>query len=116
MSLENLVKINQLQHHKTNPEEIARLCAAARRNLADATHEGISEESRFDMAYKAIIDNKVWVVLDTLRKKRNLSDYWGDLIEPAAVRKCIEHAQSLFAVTQACLNRHRPDLAPREEI
>jgi hypothetical protein len=147
MSLENLVKIHQLQHHTTNREEVSRLLAAARSSLADAAHEGISDASRFDMAYKAImqcamvgllangyrpstttpghhqtmiqslgltmgVDNKTWVVLDTLRKKRNQNDYSGDLIEPAAVQTCIQHAHSMLALTQAWLKQHRPDLAP----
>lgn len=36
MSLENLVKINQLQQHTTNAQEVQRLLAAATRNLADS--------------------------------------------------------------------------------
>lgn len=147
MSLENLVKINQLQHHTTNPEEVSRLLSAARSSLADAAHEGISDASRFDMAYKAImqcamvgllangyrpstttpghhqtmiqslgltmgVENKTWVVLDTLRKKRNQNDYSGDLIEHGALHNCIQHAHSLLAHTQAWLKQHRPDLAP----
>ena len=36
MSLENLVKTNQLQPHKAEPAAIKRLLAAAERNLADA--------------------------------------------------------------------------------
>jgi hypothetical protein len=28
------------------------------------------------------VEQSVWVVLDSLRKKRNLNDYSGDLIEP----------------------------------
>lgn len=145
MSLENLVKINQLQHHATNAEEVGRLLAAAQRNFVDAGFEGISDESRFDIAYKAImqcamvgllangyrpstttpghhqtmiqslgqtlgVDSKVWVVLDTMRKKRNQSDYSGDLIEPGAVVHCLQHAQSLLALTQAWLKKNRPEL------
>jgi len=55
MSLENLVKINQLKHHTSNVEEVQRLLAAARRNLADSQSETISDETRFDAAYKAIM-------------------------------------------------------------
>ena len=148
MSLDNLVKINQLQRHETHPEEVGRLLAAAQRNLADAGNEAISDESRFDIAYKAImqcamigllangyrpstttpghhqtmiqslgltlgVENKVWIVLDALRKKRNQSDYSGDLVEPAAVQSCIQHAQSLVAHTRDWLKRHRADLSPK---
>jgi hypothetical protein len=55
MSLENLVKINQLQHHTTNPEEVQRLIAAATRNLADSRNESVSDQTRFDAAYKTIM-------------------------------------------------------------
>lgn len=56
------------------------------------------------------VGKEVWIVLDSLRKKRNLNDYSGDLIEPAAVRSCISHAQSLLAHTRQWLGEHRPDL------
>lgn len=148
MSLENLVKIKQLQHHTTNPAEVARLVASAQDSLADAGNSSLSDASRFDLAYKAImqcamvgllangyrpstttpghhqtmiqslgltlgVENKVWVVLDTLRKKRNQSDYSGDLIEPSALQLCLQHAHSLLAHTLAWLKAHRPDLAPK---
>ena len=54
------------------------------------------------------VDNKVWIVLDSLRKKRNLNDYSGDLIEPAAVKTCIAHAETLLVTTRAWL--HQPPL------
>lgn len=145
MSLDNLLKIHQLQLHAATPDEIQRLLAAAGRNLADSGVAGLSDETRFDAAYKAImqcamvglmangyrpstttpghhqtmiqtlgltmgVGKEVWIVLDSLRKKRNLNDYSGDLIEPAAVRSCIGHAQSLLAHTRQWLGVHRPDL------
>ena len=145
MSLENLLKIQQLQRHTATPQEIQRLMAAANRNLADSGVAGLSDETRFDAAYKAIMQcamvgllangyrpsttmpghhqtmiqslgltmglgNEVWIVLDSLRKKRNLNDYSGDLIEPAAVRSCINHARALVATTQGWLRAHKPDL------
>lgn len=51
----NLDKIGQLKSHVTGKEEIQRLLEAARRNLADAGVELISCETRFDSAYKAIM-------------------------------------------------------------
>lgn len=54
MSLQNLSKIGQLHPHEARPDEVARLLAAAQRNLKDARHSGISAETRFDCAYKAI--------------------------------------------------------------
>lgn len=145
MSLENLLKINQLQRHTTTAQEVQRLLAAASRNLTDSGVEGLSDETRFDAAYKAImqcamvgllangfrpstttpghhqtmiqslgytlgVGTEVWIVLDSLRKKRNLSDYSGDLIEPAAVRNCTSHAHVLLTTTRRWLIEHRPDL------
>lgn len=55
MSLENLQKIGQLKPHETDAAEIGRLMDAARRNIADAAVEAISVETRFDAAYKAVM-------------------------------------------------------------
>jgi hypothetical protein len=150
MSLDNLLKINQLQSHVATAEEVKRLLAAANRNLADCAVAGLSDETRFDAAYKAImqcamvglmvngyrpstttpghhqtmvqtlgltlgVGKEVWIVLDSLRKKRNLNDYSGDLIEPAAVRSCISHAQSLLTHTHQWLSEHRPDLMSKSQ-
>ena len=56
------------------------------------------------------VGKEVWIVLDSLRKKRNLNDYSGDLIEPAAVRNCISQAQFLLTHTHQWLSEHRPEL------
>jgi len=55
VSLENLLKIGQLKEHPPDSEEIRRLLAAAARNLADARVTAISAETRFDAAYKSIM-------------------------------------------------------------
>lgn len=145
MSLDNLVKTNQLQTHSPSPESVQRLLAAIRRNLADAQAPGISDETRFDAGYKAImqcamvglwgngyrpatgtpghhqtmiqtlaltlgVERESWVLMDALRKKRNLNDYSGDLIEPDSVQVCIEQAQRLLARTEAWLKTERPEL------
>ncbi|MDZ7841655.1 MAG: DNA-binding protein [Gammaproteobacteria bacterium] len=55
MSLENLLKIGQLKRHDTDGDEIGRLLDAVRRNIADAKVEAISIETRFDAAYKAVM-------------------------------------------------------------
>jgi hypothetical protein len=131
MSLENLIKTHQIKPHATHPDEVQRLLAAATRNLADACTGVISDETRFDAAYKAIMQCALvglmahgyrpstsmpghhqtviqtlsltlglprasWVVMDALRKKRNVNDYSGDLIEPESVRECIAQADALF--------------------
>lgn len=57
MSLENLLRIGQLKAHPPHAQEIERLLAAAQRNLRDAQVRGISAETRFDAAYKAIMQS-----------------------------------------------------------
>lgn len=57
MSLENLLKIGQLKTHPPNAEEIERLLSAAQRNLRDARVSSISAETRFDAAYKTIMQS-----------------------------------------------------------
>ena len=54
MSLDNLVGIS-LEKIKPDSASIARLLAATRRNIADATIMAVSSENRFDAAYKAIM-------------------------------------------------------------
>ena len=54
-NLRNLEKIGQLKSHVTSREEVQRLLDAARRNLSDAGVEVISCETRFDSAYKAVM-------------------------------------------------------------
>lgn len=49
------MKIGQLKTHTTDRTEVQRLLEAACRNLADAGVEAISLETRFDAAYKAIM-------------------------------------------------------------
>lgn len=55
MTLQNLLQIGQLKEHEATREEVRALLDAARRNLADAQVTAISLETRFDAAYKAIM-------------------------------------------------------------
>lgn len=145
MSLDNLIKTRQLTLHTARPAEVQRLLAAAKRNLADAGSREISDETRFDAAYKAImqcaligllangyrpatstpghhqtmiqalpltlgVERETWLVMDALRKKRNISDYSGDLIEPDSVRECIAQATALLARTEQWLKAGKPEL------
>lgn len=49
-------------------------------------------------------------LLDALRKKRNVNDYSGDLMEPDAVAECIVRAEALLEHTEKWLAQRRPDL------
>jgi hypothetical protein len=55
------------------------------------------------------LDPKIVVVLDGLRKQRNINDYDGNPITPTAVAECIAQAQALLAHVRGWLAEHRPD-------
>lgn len=145
MTLQNLLGIS-LDAVAPDKAQLAKLLAAAERNIADAQIPGLSPENRFDAAYKAIMQAAVValnangyrtltskpghhqtalqtlpqtvgypqakvIVLDALRKQRNLADYSGDLVSDAAVAQCLASAQELVAHVRAWLAHNRPDLA-----
>jgi hypothetical protein len=55
VSLANLLRIGQLKEHPADAGEIARLLLAADRGIADARVQSISPETRFDAAYRSIM-------------------------------------------------------------
>lgn len=150
MSLENLVKIGQLKPHPPEAVEIERLLIAARRNLRDAGVTSISPETRFDAAYKAVmqsalaalmmhgyrpdtnrpghhmtviqslpltigLDSKRLIVLDTLRRQRNIADYTGDDVDVTTAEHCIAEAGRLIEDVGAWCKSKRPDLLPQRK-
>jgi hypothetical protein len=150
VSLENLLKIGQLKEHPTQPDEIERLLAAAQRNLRDAHVKGISPETRFDAAYKAIMQSALAalmmhgyrpdtsraghhmtvlqsasltvglpsrrvIVLDALRRQRNVADYTGDDVDDSMAENCISEAKRLIEDVLDWRRAHRPDLVPRKK-
>jgi hypothetical protein len=56
------------------------------------------------------VPKSVWLVLDALRKKRNLSDYTGEGTDSASIRECAAQAESLIAHTMSWLEKHHPEL------
>lgn len=56
------------------------------------------------------LDAGAVIVLDALRKQRNLCDYEGDPVTDAAVAECLAQADSLLAHTRQWLQRHRREL------
>jgi hypothetical protein len=63
MSLDNLVKTGQLKIHQPSAQEIRLLVDAAARNLADAANGTNSAETRFDCAYKAVMQSSLVAML-----------------------------------------------------
>lgn len=105
----------------------------------------VSDETRFDAAYKAImqsalaammaggyrpftsepghhqtliqslpltmaVPNETWVLLDAIRRKRNASDYSGDIVEADMAAEATAQAAALLKALRAWLNGHRPEL------
>ena len=50
------------------------------------------------------------IVLDALRKQRNVNDYEGDPVTEAAVKECITQAEQLLTHTRKWLKQHKPEL------
>ena len=55
MTLQNLQRIGKIKDHVPTAAEVRRLLAAIDRNIADAGVDAISDETRFDAAYKAVM-------------------------------------------------------------
>ena len=51
------------------------------------------------------------IVLDALRKQRNVSDYEGNPISDQAVIECIKQAELLHQNTSAWISKNQADLA-----
>jgi uncharacterized protein (UPF0332 family) len=144
--LKKLVGIS-LQEIAPDPVMISRLLKAAERNLSDAGVVKISLESRFDIAYKSIlqsanaalrasgyrtltskpghhqtilqlliktagVDRETLIVLDALRRQRNIVDYSGDLIPQSAVSECVAQAEYLVEQVRNWISTHHPGLIP----
>ena len=144
MTLTNLLGIS-LDTVAADRAQVARLLAAAQRNIADAQLQGLSSENRFDAAYKAIMQMAMValnangyrtltskpghhqtalqtlpltvglaqpkvIVLDALRKQRNLADYSGELVPDSAAAECLASAQELLAHLGAWLAVNKPEL------
>lgn len=145
MSLDNLVG-RTLERAAPERAGIARMLAAAERNLADARLQALSAENRFDAAYKAILQcamvalrangfrtltsqpghhqtalqslpltiglaRDTMILLDALRKQRNLADYEGDPVTAQTVAESLAQAERLLADVRAWLKAKKPELA-----
>lgn len=50
------------------------------------------------------------IVLDALRRQRNVSDYEGDPVSAATLQACADQAEKLLAHVTQWLQTHRPDV------
>ncbi len=125
-ALENLVRIHKLHHEATDSNEVQGLIRSGNVRLKDAGLEALSLESRFDLSYNAAhalslaalrhsgyrSDNRYlvfqclqhtldlspakWRVLDQAHRKRNLSEYEGEIeVDEALVRSLREITEEI---------------------
>jgi hypothetical protein len=50
------------------------------------------------------------LILDVLRRKRNLTDYSGDWVDETLMENCIAEAKALLRDVEAWLAEHQPNL------
>lgn len=50
------------------------------------------------------------IVLDALRRQRNLTDYEGDPVSDATLKACIDHAEELLLYTEHWLRERHPEV------
>ncbi|HEY5602925.1 MAG TPA: DNA-binding protein [Gammaproteobacteria bacterium] len=55
-------------------------------------------------------DRQTVIVLDALRKQRNVADYSGDVVPMSAVEECLSHAQALQKSVYNWLEENKPEL------
>ena len=124
--LDNLVRIGRLKAEAPAAGEIAGLIRSGLTRLKDAKNDHLSIESRFDLAYNAAhalslaalrisgyraesryivfqclrhtldFPNEKWRVLDLAHRRRNLSEYEGDVeVDESLVEALIRAAEEV---------------------
>ena len=140
--LENLVRIGRLKAEAPSPGEITGLIRSGLARLKDAKLDRLSIESRFDLAYNAAhslslaalriagyraesryivfqclrhtldFPNEKWRVLDLAHRRRNLSEYEGDLeLDEPLVEALIRAAEEVASRA----SQYQPEDPPRHE-
>lgn len=56
------------------------------------------------------LNKETVIVLDALRKQRNVADYSGDIVPASAVDECIKHAENLLHDVNHWLKENKPEL------
>jgi len=60
------------------------------------------------------VDRQTVIVLDALRKQRNVADYSGDIVPASAVQECVTHAEALVNSVVGWLKANKPELLGNE--
>lgn len=61
------------------------------------------------------VDKQTVIVLDALRKQRNVADYSGDVVPFSAVEECLSHAEALQQSVYDWLEKNKPELLGNKE-
>ena len=56
------------------------------------------------------LDQQTVIILDALRKQRNVADYSGDIVPASAVDECVKHAENLLHDVNHWLKENKPAL------
>lgn len=105
MTLDKLSGIT-LEHINPAPVAIARLPG-----FRTLTRKPGHHQTMLQSLVKTVgIDTERLIMLDALRKQRNVADYSGDLVKDAAVAECISQARQLLAQRVICCLSHNPAL------
>ena len=56
------------------------------------------------------LDRETMVMLDALRKQRNVADYSGDIVTEATMNECIAQAENLLTAVTAWLHNYHAEL------
>lgn len=56
------------------------------------------------------LDKETVIVLDALRKQRNIVDYSGDIVPTSAVDECVKHAENLLLDVNQWLKKNKLEL------
>ena len=56
------------------------------------------------------LDKQTIIILDQLRKQRNVADYSGDIVPESATRECIDSAKQLLQKLESWLRNNKPEL------
>ena len=56
------------------------------------------------------LDKQTVIVLDALRKQRNVADYSGDIVPVSAVDECVKYAENLLHDVNQWLKENKPEL------
>ena len=136
--LENLVRIRQLKAEPAAQSEIDGLRRSGEVRLKDAKNSGLSDESRFDLAYNAAhawslaalrwhgyrsesrylvfqclqhtvsLPPEQWRVLDQAHRKRNLAEYEGEFEADASLLAALTRVTEEVAKRSAALGPIKP--------